>query len=342
MRTNRVTIQTVAEKAQVSIKTVSRVLNKEKAVRPSTRERVKAIIEELGYKPSPAARALAGHTSKIIGLIYDNPSAAYVLDVQTGALKTCYAEGYNLLIHPCDHTSEGLAEELISLVQKSRLDGLILTSPVCENADLLAKLIEKKIRVVTIGSFTKSDMISSVSGNDSEVVKRITLDLIDKGHSDIGFIFGHIDHDSAHERFSGYKQALTERNLPIRQEYIVQGDFSFESGVECGMRLMKLENMPTAIFASNDYMAAGVLKVARDMKLNIPNDISIIGYDDAPVSRQISPSLTTVRQPIQQMSEHAAGLLIKKIIDPKESCEHQVFEADLIFRESVKNLGLNN
>lgn len=338
MRTNRVTIQTVAEKAKVSIKTVSRVINKEKAVRASTRDRVKAVIDELGYKPSPAARALAGHTSKIIGLIYDNPSAAYVLDVQTGVLKSCYSEGYNLLIHPCDHSSEKLAEELISLVQKSRLDGLILTSPICENEELLTKLIESKIKLVNIGALSKNAAVSSVSGNDADVVKQITLDLVEKGHSEIGFVFGHIDHDSAHLRFSGYKQALVEKNIPINQEYIVQGDFSFESGVECGKHLMNLEKMPTAIFASNDYMAAGVLKAARDRHLNIPTDLSIVGYDDAPVSRQIWPSLTTVRQPIQQMSEYAAGLLFKKIIDSTVNTEHQVFNSELIFRESVKQL----
>jgi len=338
MQSKRVTIQTVAEKAKVSIKTVSRVINKEEAVKASTRQRVKSIIEELGYKPSPAARALAGNTSKIIGLIYDNPSAAYVMDVQTGALKACYAEGYNLLIHPCDHTSENLADELVTLVQKSRLDGLILTSPLCEDSDLLDILIQKKIKLVNIGTFNQSGSLSSVSGNDNEVVKRITLDLIDKGHTEIGFVYGHIDHSSAHQRFIGYRDALYERNIQLNDELIVQGDFSFESGVSCGKQLLSLPNKPTAVFASNDYMAAGVLKVTRDLGLNIPKDLSIVGYDDAPVSRQIWPSLTTVRQPIQQMSEFAAALLIKKIVDPEKLNEHKVFDSELIFRESVKQL----
>lgn len=336
MSLSKVTIQTVADLAKVSIKTVSRVINKEASVRDSTREKVLAVIAELGYKPSPAARALAANTSKIIGLIYDNPSAAYVMDVQTGVLKSCYAEGYNLVIHPCDHESPDLGEELVNLVQKSRLGGLILTPPICEKMATVNALLENNINVVNIAPSKISDRVSSVSGNDAQMVEEITINLIEQGHTHIGFVYGHVDHGAAHQRFAGYQEALREYKIPVRDDLIVQGDFSFESGVECGKKLLQLKDRPSAIFASNDYMAAGVLKVAKNMNLDVPGDLSLVGYDDAPVSRQIWPSLSTVKQPIQQMSECAARLLIKKIIDPKIASEHHVFESELLFRESIQ------
>jgi len=320
----KVTIQTVADKAEVSIKTVSRVINNEPTVRQSTRERVQAIIVELGYKPSPAARALASHTSKIIGLIYDNPSSAYVMDVQTGVLKACYAKGYNLLIHPCNHKSELLTQELITLVQKSRLDGLILTPPICENVKLVESLRAKKVRLVNIAPSTVSEKVSSVAGNDAVLVKDIISELIALGHSRIGFVYGHQDHGAAHKRFDGYKEAMSQHAIDIDEELIAQGDFSFESGVDCGQKLLQLENRPSAIFASNDYMAAGVLKVAKSMNIDVPKELALVGYDDAPVSRQIYPALTTVKQPIAKMSECAAELLINKILNPKAKVEHRI------------------
>lgn len=332
---SKVTIQTVADKAGVSIKTVSRVINKEATVRQSTREKVQAIISELGYEPSPAAQALASNRSKLIGLIYDNPSAAYITDVQNGALQACYKNEYSLVIHPCKHEAESLAEELVNLVQRSRLDGLILTPPLTDDPKVLDVLLEKDIPFACIAPEHTSANYSSVSCNDSEIGAKITKYLIEEGHSKIGFILGHVDHGAAKQRFAGYQSALTDANIELSDEYVVQGNFSFESGVQAASELLKLAERPTAIFAANDYMAAGALRAANLRGIKVPEELAIMGFDDAPVSRQIWPTLSTVKQPVFQMSDTATNLLIAKIKDASKVNEHHVYKAELIIREST-------
>ena len=332
----KVTIQTVADKAGFSIKTVSRVLNKESSVRDSTREKVRAVIAELGYEPSPAARALASNSSKIIGLIYDNLSSAYVMDVQTGVLKACTDNGYNLVIHPCNNKSENLSQELVNLVQKSRLDGLILTPPITDREELVAELFDRNINVVSIAPGQKDINRDSVSSNDAEISCELMQYLIEQGHSKIGFISGDPDHGSAYKRLNGYKKALKVAGIKYDPNLVYEGDFSFESGERAGHSLLNLENRPTAIFASNDYMAAGVLKVAHNLNLHVPNDVSLVGFDDAPVSRQIWPSLTTIKQPVAAMAEAATKLLINKITDPTKKSSAITLDSRLLLRESTK------
>ncbi|MBT8141736.1 MAG: LacI family DNA-binding transcriptional regulator [Gammaproteobacteria bacterium] len=331
----KVTIQTVADRANVSIKTVSRVINKETGVRDTTRDKVRAAIQELGYEPSPAARALASNSSKLIGLIYDNPSAAYITFVQDGALKACYENGYNIVIHPCEFSTVGLTEELITMVQRSRLDGLLLTPPLTDNQELIEALLEKKIPIASIAPSKTSQEYSSVSCNDAEVVYDITNYLIKSGHSKIGFIKGHTQHGAALKRYNGYVRSLKSANIAFEKDYVVQGDFSFASGVIAARKLLRLQDRPTAIFAANDYMAAGVVRIANELGISVPDELAVVGFDDAPVSRQIWPSLSTVKQPVSQMAEAAANLLIAKIKDPALKPEHQIYKAELLIREST-------
>ena len=332
----KVTIQTVADKAGVSIKTVSRVLNKESAVRDSTREKVRAVIAELGYEPSPAARALASNSSKIIGLIYDNLSSAYVMAVQTGVLKACTDNGYNLVIHPCNNKSENLTQDLVNLVQKSRLDGLVLTPPITDREELVTELIERKINLVSIAPGHQDVNRDSVSNNDAEISCELVQYLIEQGHTRIGFISGDPGHGAAYQRLSGYKKALKITGIKYNPSLVYEGDFSFESGEKAGHSLLNLENRPTAIFASNDYMAAGVLKVTHNLNLHVPNDVSIVGFDDAPVSRQIWPSLSTIKQPVVEMSERAAKLLINRINDPIKPASAITLDSKILLRASTK------
>ena len=333
---SKVTIQTVADKAKVSIKTVSRVINNETSVRDSTREKIQAVIVELGYEPSPAARALASNTAKIIGLIYDNLSSAYVMAVQTGALKACDAGSYNLVIHPCDHTSENLAQDLVNLVQRSRLDGLILTPPITDIEEVIKTLTEKKINFVSIAPGELKLGQNTVSSNDAEMSCEVTKYLFKQGHTQIGFIAGDPDHGAASKRIDGYKKALKSAGIKFNKDLVYEGDFSFESGVEAGKALLQIENRPSAIFASNDYMAAGVLKVAHNLGLKVPEELSIVGFDDAPVSRQIWPSLTTVKQPIETMAKEATKLLIGKIKTPSTKPQSLTLSSTFLLRESTQ------
>jgi len=327
MDTKKITIKTVAEFAGVSIKTVSRVLNSEVSVRETTREKVQHAIDHLKYKPSPAAQALAGNQSKIIGLIYENISATYILRMQKGALKACYSNDYSLVIHPCNHLSSGLADELLDLVHGSRLDGLIL-----------APLSENKIPFVRISPALEFAKSFSITSNDSAAVKEVILQLIQMGHKDIAFIKGHKHHGSTQQRFKGYKNAFKAAKLKLNVKLIFDGDFSFESGKDLAKKILSKSKKPTAIFACNDYMAAGVLYTASEMNIKVPDDLSVIGFDNAPVSYQISPSLTTIKQPIESMSEAAAKFLIDYCKEPKTIKEQTTFTAELLLRESHKTL----
>jgi len=332
------TIDNVAQLAGVSIKTVSRVINKEPNVRDVTRDKVLAAIEKLSYRPSPSARSLAGNRSYLIGLVYDNPSAAYIMDLQSGVMSVCQEEGFNLLIHRCEYQRVDLTESLIQLVRHSHLDGLILTPPVSDMTETVQSLSKAGIRIVNIAPLDQGNTYDWVSHNESQAAFEMTQHLIELNHHKIGFIVAHPDHGSALRRHEGYRAALKKSGIKYQKKWVQQGDFSFESGEEAGRKLLALKDRPSAIFASNDYMAAGVMKAAYQLNLKVPQDVSIAGFDDAPVSRQIWPSLTTVKQPVEKMSNQAAKILISNIRQANERQASNLFSSQLIIRESTAPL----
>jgi len=305
----KVTIEDVAQKAGVSIKTVSRVLNQELNVRQQTRDKVLAAMEALNYSPDPVARRLAGGRSFLIGLLHDVNVSPYILDVQMGVLKTCRAENYELLIHPCDYLGN-LVPEINALVDRLRLDGLLLTPPLCDMPALSQALHERNLPFVSIAPGEKLFASGAVRTNDRDVSAGMTSYLASLGHERIGFILGHPDHKAVGDRFVGYKEGLKRSKLEFDEKIVAQGFGSFESGFDCGSLLLRQPDRPTAIFASNDEMAAGVIRAARQLKLQIPQDLSVTGFDDIPLAKQLSPALTTIRQPIRAMAESATQLLL--------------------------------
>lgn len=331
----KITINDVARRAGVSKKTVSRVLNEEPNVSEATKLKVQSIFDELGYRPSPQARGLASNQSFLIGVVYDNPNDSYVADVQAGALSTCNRLGYHLLIHPCDRNSEALISELVSLVSHSRLDGLVLTPPFSDMKPLLDTLDKKAIAYVRIGSTIEGAHSPSVIGSDKEAAFEMTNYLISLGHTQIGFIKGHSDHQVSQQRYKGYLEALKESGLKLDEQYIQQGDFTFQSGEQSARRLLALDNPPTAIFASNDLMAAGVFKVASQKGLNIPHELSVAGFDNAPISSYIWPSMTTVRQPVKEKAAQALSMLIDTIRKRELPVRQVQLNDELVIREST-------
>ncbi|TQV75060.1 LacI family transcriptional regulator [Aliikangiella marina] len=330
----KVTINDVAEHAGVSKKTVSRVLNNEPNVSKATKEKVLEVFKELGYRPSAQARGLATNQSFLIGLVYDNPNKTYVSDVQTGALEICNENGYHLVIHPTDHEREDLLAELESLITDSRLDGVVLTPPFSDMADLLSMLQSRAIPYAKIGPTILDDETPSVISNDLEASYEMTRYLISLGHTKIGFIKGHPDHNVSNQRLAGYRRALEESQIQFNNDYVAQGYFTFTSGEECAKQLLSLPARPTAIFASNDYMAAGVIKVASQENIAVPQELSVAGFDNAPISRYLWPTLTTVKQPIKDMATDAARLLLDAINKrPLESSLVQLTD-ELIVRDS--------
>lgn len=309
----RATIDNVAQRAGVSIKTVSRVVNGEPNVRPATREKVEQAIAALEYRPNPSARSLAGNRTYVLGLFYDNPSAHYVMDIQQGVLASCARAGYDLLIHPCRYEARETVAEIAGLMRQHRMDGAILTPPLADALPVVEAIIDAGIPCVRIAPGDHPSLCPFVETNDQDAAFAMTSRLLALGHSRIGFISGHPDHRAVARRHAGYRAALAAQGVPYRQALVVQGYNSFESGRRAAVQLLDLPRPPTAIFASNDDMAAGVIMEAHTRGIAMPAQLSVAGFDDSPVAHQIYPALTTVRQPTAAMAAQATRLLIQQI-----------------------------
>ncbi|NND46002.1 MAG: substrate-binding domain-containing protein, partial [Xanthomonadales bacterium] len=285
--------------------------------------------------PSSSARSLAGNRSYLMGLLYDNPSASYITKIQNGVLRTCRAQHYDLLIHPCDYKNPELEKEIREHVRNSRLDGIILTPPLTDSPSLLAFLNQQNTQYVLISPSSNSKFTWAVGTNDKAICRDMVRYLCGLGHERIGFILGHPDHSALANRFAGYQQGMQECGLPLRKRLCVQGFNTFESGADCARKLLSREQPPTAIFACNDDMAAGAIKAAYELGISVPEQLSVAGFDDIPLARQIWPSLTTVRQPMQGMGELAANLLIRRLRGQSPEEVDRVIPSELIVRDST-------
>lgn len=316
------TIDDVAKAAGVSIKTVSRVVNRESNVSEKTQAKVEAAIKALNYRPNQSARGLAGRRSYLIGLVYDNPSDNYVMRAQAGVLEACKPLNYGLAIHPCDSTDARLADTMIEWFRQSNIDGLVLTPPVCDNLDLVKRLEQENIPYVVISSVSFGNapyvMIDEVAASNE-----LTQHLLSLGHKRIAFIKGPIDHQASHLRYQGFKQAMKNAAVEIDPLLVVQGNFDFTSGEKAALDLLSLDHPPSALFASNDDMAAGAMHMAHNKGLNVPGDIAIAGFDDANLSHQIWPSLSTVRQPVRSMANSGTRYLLD-MLSNKVTAGHRV------------------
>ena len=334
---SRKTITDVAAAAGVAIKTVSRVLNNEPKVRESTRERVLAAVKALNYHPSLSARGLAGRRSFLIGLVYENPSANYVMDVQNGTMARCREERFQLIMHHCSVRGEALATDIASLVDQTHVDGLVLTPPLSSSKELIEMLDERSMPFVRIAPNRLKHPSPYVDVDDQAAAREMTEYLIGIGHRRVAFIVGNPDHYASGRRLEGYKAALKRHSIEYRDDYVRQGFFVFESGLESGHALLGMTEPPTAIFASNDDMAAGVLMAAHQRGIEVPGRLSVAGFDDAPIARIVWPRLTTVFQPAYDLAYKATDILLELMKTPKIS---QALQLDyrLVCRASTGRL----
>ena len=309
----RKTIDDVAALAGVSIKTVSRVLNDEPSVRPDTRGRVEEAMAALNYQPSLPARSLAGRRSNLIGLVYENPSANYVFDVQSGAMARCREGKLRLFIQSCNGLGDQLIGEVLAMIEQTHVDGLVVTPPLSANRALIALLERQGLPFVRIGPDEEDFDSPAVVIDDRAAAAAMADYLIDLGHERIGFIVGHPEHRSSHLRKEGYRSAFEARGLGAPDDLTEQGYNTAASGREAALLLLRRADRPTAIFASNDDMAAGVVLAAHELGLEVPRDLSVAGYDDTQLARIVWPTLTTIHQPTYNMSHCATGLLIDLI-----------------------------
>jgi LacI family transcriptional regulator len=309
----RARINDVALAAGVAIKTVSRVLNNEPNVREETRTRVLEVVKRLNYHPSLSARSLAGRRSYLIGLVYENPSANYIVDVLHGAQARCREGRFQLLSHQVTGKGEEMERDVLGLVDQTHLDGLIVTAPLSESVDLIKTLERRGVPFVRIAPNEFAHESPYADMDDAGAAREMTEYLIGLGHERIGFIIGPPDHFASSQRLRGFKEAMAAHRLPIEPELLKQGHFVFESGLEAARELLALPEPPTAIFASNDDMAAGVLMAAHEMDIDVPGDLSVVGFDDTYIARTVWPRLTTVHQPTYDLAYTATNLLLEML-----------------------------
>jgi len=334
----KATIDDVATLAGVSIKTVSRVVNHEPNVRPATREKVEHAIKSLHYRPNISARSLASHRSHLIVLVYDDPeayktpSSGYIIRMQQGALRACRRAGNELLIHPCNYRDRAVKKELEELVERTRPDGVVIAAPLSNVRWIVSAFADANVPYVRLSPGVKNGTEFSVSTNDREIAAEMTSYLASLGHKRIGFITGHPKHRAVQKRFSGYRDGLEQSGLEFSKQLVAAGDNSIGSGEAAAIALLGSDNPPTAIFAANDDMAAGVIRVVNRLGIEIPGQISVAGFDDNALARQIYPALTTVRQPLTEIAEAATAALIA---NPSKLPAPMIVAANLMIREST-------
>lgn len=327
----------------MSIKTVSRVINNEPSVKGTNKSRVLEAIAELGYVPSASARALRSHRSYQITFVADTSRNVFANVVLFGALRACHASGYQLILDMVDperQAADDFPEEWIdSLVRKGKSDGVILMPPLCSDRSLIEKLIDANIFSVSVGARAVHPLQGSVTVDDRQAAYEMTQHLIVHGHRRIGFVHGPPDQLASHDRFEGYKLALAENGLPVDESLLAYGNFFLESGMAAGSELLDRDDRPTAIFASNDLMAAGVLASAQKIGIPVPAELSIAGFDDDAIAQATWPCLTTIRQPLEGLGEAAVKLLsaAKGNIDAKTAIA-MTMGHELVERESVRTI----
>jgi len=305
-----VTINDIARMAGVSKKTVSRVINNSPLVRDNTRARIQGVIDRYRYVPDPQARGLAFRRSFLVGLVYDNPNAQYIVNMMEGALDGLRGSDYELVVHPCDRRSSDFVAGVRRFVERQKLRGVILLPPISENEQLVTTLKGVGCDYVRVSYALLDDPNRMVISNNRRAVAEVASYLASLGHRRIGYISGPPGFLSARERREGFIEALRQRGLELPDESIVPGGYTYESGFEGGEVLLARTPRPTAIFASNDEMAAGVYGIAHRMGLVIPRDLSVVGFDDGPIAARLTPALTTIRLPIRDIGRLAARKLV--------------------------------
>ena len=306
------TIYDVADHAGVSKTTVSRVLNGEANVRPATRAIVLKAVKELQFLPNRAARSLASHVEARVGLLYNNPSAAYFSEFLIGALDGSGRSGAQLVVDKCEIGNVAASSDAVRKLVKGGVNGMVLTAPLCEAMELIEELTQAGISIVAVATGYFRSNVACVGIDDFGAAFEMTNYLIGLGHKRIGFVKGHPSHTSGVQRALGFEAALRAAGSKVEKPMIAQGYYSYRSGLEAGEQLLSGRKLPTAIFACNDDMASGVMAVAHRKNLSIPHDLSVVGFDDT-IAGAVWPALTTVRQPISDIGAMAIDVIVRNI-----------------------------
>lgn len=306
------TIYDIARRSGVSKSTVSRVLTHNKSVDPATRERVLKAVKELRYSPNTAARNLSTRSETRIGLVYSNPSATYFTELLFGALEGSSRNSAHLMVERCQAGDMDVAYERVRSLVAGGLNGMILATPLSEEVTLIKELQDQGISVVGVAtSGTRTD-VSCVGIDNYTAAYEMMTYLIRLGHEHIGFVKGHPGVLSSKLRFQGIKAALKNAGDSVARPLFAQGYNDYRSGLNAADEILSSGTKVTAIFANNDDMASAVMSMAHRKGLNVPRDISVVGFDDT-IAGTVWPELTTVRQPIAEIGGLAVDILVENI-----------------------------
>ncbi|PTM57902.1 LacI family DNA-binding transcriptional regulator [Desmospora activa] len=324
------TIYDVAEKAGVSIATVSKVIN-HLPVGQKTKAKVLAVMQELNYRPSILASALTGKGTATIGFLLPDLANPFVAEMARRVEDRAHERGFNVVICSTDFDRTKEAR-YISLLRQKSVDGFILAGGF-KNVDLIMELLKGHIPVVLLAESYPSLSINSVKVDDFSGGYEVASHLLSLGHRQIAVIAE--EASSSQERIRGYKQAMQDKGVKIQNEWIVIAGSSSEDGKRAAAELLDRSNPPTAIFACNDLLAIGVILAAREQGFQIPGDLSIVGFDNTLLSMSSDPPLTTVEQPIQEMCAQVVDLLMEEIEGKGKAKQRIMMMPQLIIRQST-------
>ncbi|KQL41790.1 LacI family transcriptional regulator [Bacillus sp. FJAT-25509] len=328
-----VTIKDIAKLANVSHTTVSRALNNSPLIKEPTKRKILEIASQLNYTPNFNAKSLVMQKSYTIGLfltsISKGTSASFLADTIKG-VNSIINQDYNLFIRGIDDYQD------FSSINSQRFDGIILMSQSVHDNTFIYHVLQKGIPLVVLNREVEEDHLINILSNDSEGSRKAVEYLIDNGHRDIAIIEGTPSFKSAQKRKEGYMKALIDHNIPIKNEYSVQGNYDMESGYQAMVRLLGLKKPPTAVFCSNDDMAIGAMNAVFAQGLKVPDDLSVFGFDDIGFSQYTTPRLTTVKRPLEQISIHGAKKMLSLILGDEQEAEKILLKTELIIRDTVK------
>jgi len=333
-KSSSVTIFDVAKEAGVSYSTVSRVANNYEYVRPSTRKKVEEAMQKLGYVANLKARSLAGGRSQVVGLLVYDLESSYQVEIVRGIDAELSSSDYDLMLSTT-HERPVKESAYVDRLTRGLADGLLIVLPHSPQG-YIDRLVEQEFPFVLIDYRDDQHAVSTVTVSNRQGAYDATQYLLELGHRRIGFIMGRLHQSSASERFNGYLAALNDYGVAVHDELVRQGDFLEQTGYMCGVELLSLPERPTAILASSDAMAFGVMQAAQEAGLNIPEDLSLVGFDDIPEASYVRPALTTVRQPLNEMGRVGSRILMQHIEDPGLEPQHVQLKTELIIRGSCK------
>lgn len=335
----KITIKDIAKKANVSITTVSRVLNnKTEGIGDETRRNVLKIIDEMGYQPNRIARSLITNKTNTIGLIIPDIRNPFFPELVRGVEDVANSKQYNVFLCNTDGNNEK-EEEALKLMIEKNVDGLVLAHSYDKPNKSFRNLLTKhNIPVVLIDRGLNDERFSGVFIDNETAGYLATKHLIELNHRKIACITGPNHINNSHERLKGYLKAHFEENIPINKDFILTGDYQMEGGYKAGKKILESKNV-TAIFALNDLMAFGVYQAAMELDINIPDDLSVVGFDNIKYNQLLHPKLTTIEQSVYEMGETATRFLFENIQEDQQLGKKTIFlEPKLIIRESTRKL----